>query len=51
MKRKIETKQDGKEFARFDEFLTELVKVPKSEINEREKAERQNKAARKAKKS
>ncbi len=49
MKKKIETKQDGKEFARFDEFLTELVKVPKDRINEREKAEKQKKEARKAK--
>jgi hypothetical protein len=51
MKRKIETKQDGKEFARFDEFLTKLVKVPKDEINEREKAEKQMKEKRKAKQS
>jgi hypothetical protein len=28
MKKKIETKQDGKEFARFDEFVSKLVKVP-----------------------
>ncbi len=47
MKKEIETKKDGKEFARFDEFLTELVKVPKDEINEREKAEKQKKAERK----
>ena len=47
MKKKVETKQDGKEFARFDEFLTELVKVPKDEINDREKAEKQKKAERK----
>ncbi len=37
MKKEIETKQDGKEFERFDEFLTELVKVPKDEILKREK--------------
>ncbi len=51
MRKKIETKQDGNDFARFDEFLTELVKVPKDEINEREKAEKQKKAERKAKQS
>jgi hypothetical protein len=51
MKKKIETKQDGKEFARFDEFLTKLVKVPKDEINEREKTEKQRKAKEKARKT
>ncbi len=45
-------KQDGKEFERFDEFLTELVQVPKDEILRREKAEKQkNEERRKAKKS
>jgi hypothetical protein len=42
---------DGKEFERFDEFLTELVKVPKDEILKREKAEKEKNKARKAKKS
>ncbi len=51
MKSKIETKQDGKEFARFDEFLTKLVNVPKDEINKREQAEKKDKAERKAKQS
>ncbi len=51
MKKKVEMKQDGKEFERFDEFLTELVKVPKDEILKREKEEKQRNQARKAKKS
>lgn len=50
-KKKIEMKQDGKEFERFDAFLTELVKVPKDEILRREKAEKERNKARKAKKS
>lgn len=51
MKITTETKKDGKEFQRFDEFLTELVKVPKDEILRREKAEKEKNKARKAKKS
>jgi len=51
MKKEIETKKDGKEFERFDEFLTELVKVPKDEILKREKAEKEKSKARKAKKT
>ena len=51
MKKEIETKKDGKEFERFDEFLTELVKVPKDEILKREKAEKEMNKARKVKKS
>jgi hypothetical protein len=51
MKKKVEMKQDGKEFERFDEFLTELVHVPKDEILKREKAEKERNKARKAKKS
>jgi hypothetical protein len=43
MKRKVEAKQDETEFARFDEFVSKLVKVPKKEINEREKVEKQKK--------
>ncbi|MDQ3750997.1 MAG: hypothetical protein M3367_18555 [Acidobacteriota bacterium] len=51
MKKRVETKQDGKEFTRFEEFVREIVRVPKKEINEREKAEKQKKEARKARKS
>lgn len=51
MSKKAETKQDGKEFERFDEFLTELVKVPKDEILRREKAEKEKKKAKRAKKA
>ncbi len=51
MKKEIETKQDGKEFALFEDFVRNIVKVPKSEINEREKAEKVKKAERKAKRA
>lgn len=51
MKKKVEMKNDGKEFERFDEFLTELVKVPKDEILRREKEEKERNKARKTKKS
>lgn len=51
MKKTTEMKQDGKEFQRFNEFLTELVKVPKDEILRREKEEKERNKARKAKKS
>jgi hypothetical protein len=51
MSKKIETKPDGKEFERFDEFLTELVKVPKDVILKREKEEKERNRAKKAKKT
>lgn len=51
MKKKVEMKQDGKEFERFDSFLTELVKVPKDEILRREKEEKEKSRKRKAEKS
>lgn len=51
MKKQVETKQDGKEYERFDKFLTELVKVPKDEILRREKEEKERNKARKAKRS
>lgn len=41
MKKKVEMKKDGKEFERFDELLSKVVKVPKDEILEREKAEKE----------
>ncbi len=47
MKKKVETKQDGREFARFDDLLRQVVKIPKDEINKREKAEKQKKEAKK----
>lgn len=50
MKKKIETKQDGKEFERFENFIREIVRVPKEEINRREKAEKE-KNKRKARKA
>lgn len=51
MKKEVETKQDGKDFERFDAFLTELIKVPKDEILKREKEEKERNKARKAKTS
>lgn len=41
MKKKIETKKDGKEFDRFDDLLRQVVKVPKDEISKREKEEKE----------
>lgn len=51
MNKKIETKQEGKDFERFDVFLTELVKVPKDVILKREKEEKEKNRAKKAKKT
>ena len=50
MKKKIETKQDGKEFERFTDFVREIVKVPKEEILRHEKEEKERNKTRKAKK-
>jgi len=49
MKKEIKTKQDGKEFERFEQLLGQVVKVPKDEILRREKAEKERKKARKEK--
>ena len=49
MKKKTEMKKDGKEFERFDALLGQVVKVPKDEILEREKAEKEKSRLRKAK--
>lgn len=49
MKKKIETKKDGKDFERFDELLRTVVKVPKDEINRREQAEKECKERKQAK--
>lgn len=42
-----EIKSDGKEFERFETFTRKLLKVPKSEILRREKAEKRKKASKK----
>ncbi len=47
MKKKVEMKQDGKEFERFNDLLSKVVSVSKDEILEREKAEKQKKEAKK----
>jgi hypothetical protein len=47
MKKKIKTKEDDKGFTRFDDLLRQVMKVPKSEINKREKAEKAKKKSKK----
>lgn len=49
MKKKVEMKNDGKEFERFDEALRQIIKVPKDEILRREKEEKEKRKQRKAK--
>jgi hypothetical protein len=48
MKKKVEIKKDGKEFERFDDLLRQVVSVPKSEIDKREKKQKKRKEQRKA---
>lgn len=43
MKKEIETKQDGKDFERFEQLLGQVIKVPKDEILRREKQEKERK--------
>lgn len=45
MKKEIETKNDGKEFERFEKLLGQIVKVPKDEILRREKEEKKRKGS------
>ena len=47
MKKKIKTKNDGKGFERFDDLLSKVVKVPKDEIEKREKAKKVKKESKK----
>jgi len=47
MNTKIETKKDGKEFERFDDFLRKVIAVPKEEINKREREEKHKNEAKK----
>jgi hypothetical protein len=50
MENKLKMKTpSSNEFKRFDDFIKEIVKVPKKDIEEREKAEKQKKEKRKAK--
>ena len=51
MKKEIETKQDGKEFQRFENLVRQVVNVPKDEIKEREKVEKEKRKQRKARKN
>ncbi len=51
MTKKIETKKDGKEFERFEDFVRKIVRVPKSELDKHEKEykkEREKQAKKKA---
>ncbi len=43
----IPRKTRTEEFTRFENFVREIVRVPKKEINEREKAEKLKKEAKK----
>lgn len=49
MKKKIETKEDGREFERFEAVLRQVISVPKDEILRRKKAEKEKRKQRKAK--
>lgn len=49
MKKKVEIKEDEKSFERFETLLRQVIKVPKDEILEREKAEKEKRKQRKAK--
>jgi hypothetical protein len=51
MKKKVEMKNDGKEFERFEDFVRQIIKVPKDEILKREKEEKERNKARKARKT
>ena len=50
MKKKIELKEDDKSFERFEDFVRQIVKVPKDEILKREKEEKEKNKARKVRK-
>lgn len=47
MTKKIEMKKDGKQFERFDNFLRQVITVPKDEILRREKEEKERKKRKK----
>ncbi len=47
MKKEIKTKSDDKEYERFEQLLSRVVKVPKDEILRREKEEKERNKARK----
>lgn len=46
-KKKVEMKNDGKDFERFESLLREVISVPKEELKRREEAEKQKKLAKK----
>ena len=49
MKKKTEIKEDDKSFERFETLLRKVISVPKNEILEREKDEKEKRKQRKAK--
>ena len=51
MKKKIETKNDGKEFQRFEQFVSEIIKVPKDVILKREQEEKRKNEVKRARKT
>jgi hypothetical protein len=51
MKKKIETKNDGQEFERFENLVRNIIKVPKSEIDRREKEWKKERAKQAKKKA
>lgn len=51
MKKEVEMKNDGKDFERFEDFVRQIVKVPKDEILKREKEEKEKRKQRKARKT
>ncbi len=47
MKKKVEMKNDGKDYPRFENLLREVMSVPKEELKRREETEKQKKKAKK----
>ena len=43
MKKKLEMKNDGHDFERFNDLVRKVVSVPKKDIEAREKAEKEKK--------
>lgn len=50
MKKKLEMKNDGKDFERFEDLVRTVVRVPKAELDRREAEYQAEKAKRQAEK-
>jgi hypothetical protein len=48
MKKEVEIKQDEKSFERFTELFSKVIGVPKSELEKRDKTDKERKKQRKA---